>query len=141
MDPITAATEGKDRRKPDRVLRVLITDDDRDTVATLAAIVTAEGHVAHGLYSGTAVLGAVRFFRPDVIVLDISVPGISGYAAAQAIRHSFLDMRRPLLIGMSGKWISSPDRLIAQQVGFDHYLVKPCDPQRVMALIGAVRRA
>lgn len=73
-------------------------------------------------------------------MLDISVPGVSGYAAAQAIRHSFVEIRRPLLIGMSGKWVQSPDRLIAQQVGFDHYLVKPCDPQRLMELIAGLRR-
>ena len=129
-----------ERRHPDRCLRVLIADDDRDTVTTLTAIVEAEGHLVYGAYNGTDVLSAVRFFRPDVIVLDISVPGVSGYAAAQAIRHSFLEIRRPLLIGMSGKWVQSPDRLIAQQVGFDHYLVKPCDPQCLVDLIAALRR-
>lgn len=140
MDPITAAAKDKERRKPDQPLRVLIADDDRDMVATLAAIVESEGHIVHGAYSGTDVLATVRIFRPDVIVLDIAVPGISGYAVAQAIRHSFLEIRRPLLIAISGQWTASPDRLIAQQVGFDHYLVKPCDPRRLMALIAARRR-
>ena len=141
MDPIRAAATANERRKPDQPLRVLIADDDRDTVTTLAAVVENEGHIVHGAYSGTDALAAVRVFLPDVIVLDIAVPGISGYAVAQAIRHSFLEIRRPLLIAISGQWTESPDRLIAQQVGFDHYLVKPCDPQRLMALLARRRRA
>ena len=140
MDPITAAAKRNERRKPDQPLRVLIADDDRDTVTTLAAVVESEGHIVHAAYSGTDVLAAVRVFLPDVMILDIAVPGISGYAVAQAIRHSFLEIRRPLLIAISGQWTASPDRLIAQQVGFDHYLVKPCDPRRLMALLARRRR-
>lgn len=141
MDPITAAAKGAERRKPDQPLRVLIADDDRDMVSTLGAILENEGHVVHSAYRGTDVLPAVRLFRPDVIVLDISVPGISGFAVAQEIRHSFLDIRRPLLIAISGKWTASPDRLVARQCGFDHYLVKPCDPRQLVELIAGLRRA
>jgi len=77
----------------------------------------------------------VPAFRPDVILLDISVPGISGYAIAQAVRYSFTDIRRPLLIGISGVWKNQADRLVARQVGFDHYLVKPCDPEELLKLL------
>jgi DNA-binding response OmpR family regulator len=74
------------------------------------------------------------------VILDISVPGISGYGAAQAIRHSFTDLRRPLLIAISGVWKQPADRQVARQVGFDHYLVKPCDPQEVLELVAALRK-
>ena len=124
-----------ERRRDDRPVRVLVADDDRDTVNTLAAILETEGHVVQRVYNGSEVLTTVRVFRPDAIILDISVPGISGYGAAQAIRYSFPDMRRPLMIAISGIWKELPDRLVAQQVGFDHYLLKPCDPLEVVQLL------
>jgi DNA-binding response OmpR family regulator len=129
-----------ERRRVDRVLRILIADDERDTVETLAAVLETEGHVVQRVLNGAEVLPAVRFFRPDAVILDISVPGISGYGAAQAIRHSFTDLRRPLLIAISGVWKQPADRQVARQVGFDHYLVKPCDPQQVLELVAALRK-
>lgn len=131
---------GQERRRTDRPLRVLVVDDDRDTVATLTTLLELEGHIVQGVYNGAEVLPAARFFRPDVVVLDLSVPGISGYAVAQAIRFSFTDIRRPLLIAMSGIWHESADRMVAQQVGFDHYLVKPVEPAELLKLIQSFRR-
>lgn len=92
----------EERRDTNRALRVLVADDDADTVQ---------------------------------IILDLSIPGLSGYAVARAVRHSFTDMRRPLLIAISGMWKQAGDRLVAQHVGFDHYLVKPCDPREVVQLL------
>jgi CheY-like chemotaxis protein len=74
-----------------------------------------------------------------VVILDISIPGMSGYAVAQAIRSSFTDMRRPLLIAMSGKWRETPDRMLAEQVGFDHHFGKPYDPVQLLRLLEARR--
>ena len=124
-----------ERRDTNRALRVLVADDDADTVQTLTALLELEGHVVRAVLSGAEVLPAVPSFRPDAIILDISIPGLSGYAVAQAVRHSFTDMRRPLMIAISGMWKQAGDRLVAQQVGFDHYLVKPCDPREVVELL------
>jgi len=124
-----------ERRSASASLRVIVADDDRDTVDTLALLLGDAGHRVHKIYTGKDVLPAARVFRPDVIILDIVVPGISGYAVSQEIRHSFLDARRPLMIAMSGKWSEAPDRLIAGQVGFDHYLLKPCEPARLFELL------
>src|ERR1041385_1553754 len=124
-----------ERRQVNGHLRVIVVDDDRDTVDMLALILAHAGHVVHRAYSGKEVLPAARVFRPDAIILDISVPGISGYAVAQEIRHTFTDARRPLMIAITGKWMETPDRLIAQQVGFDHHLLKPCDPAKVLDLL------
>jgi DNA-binding response OmpR family regulator len=129
-----------ERRHPGRGLRILVADDDHDTVDTLAAVLETEGHVVQKVYSGADVLPAVRVGRPDAVILDVSVPGISGYALAQAIRHSFTDIRRPLMIAISGVWKQPPDRLIAEQVGFDHYLVKPCDPREVLELLSTLKK-
>src|SRR5689334_3106281 len=129
-----------ERRDLQRPLRVLVADDDRDTVEGLSMLLEAEGHVVHRVYNGKEVLPATRMFRPDAIVLDLAMPEMSGYAVAQAIRHSFTDVRRPLLIAMSGVWKEFPDRQVGQQVGFDHYLEKPTDPALLLALLKQLHR-
>jgi DNA-binding response OmpR family regulator len=135
MEPTPRRQSGPERRDTTRALRVLVADDDADTVQTLTALLEFEGHVVRAVHTGADVLPAVPSFRPDAIILDISIPGLSGYAVAQAVRHSFTDMRRPLMIAISGMWKQAGDRLVAHQVGFDHYLVKPCDPREVIQLL------
>jgi len=103
-------------------------------------VLREQGHVVHGAYSGKEVLPAARILRPDAIILDISVPGMSGYAVAQEIRNTFLEARRPLLIALSGLWKEPSDRMLAQQVGFDHHLLKPCDMAELLALLEPLRR-
>jgi DNA-binding response OmpR family regulator len=140
MEPTPQRHSSKERRDSNRALRVLVADDDADTVQTLTALLELEGHVVRAVHTGADVLPAVPSFRPDAIILDISIPGLSGYAVAQAVRHSFIDMRRPLMIAISGMWKQAGDRLVAQQVGFDHYLVKPCDPREVVQLLDTLSK-
>lgn len=130
-----------DRKRAARSLRILVADDDRDTVDMLSFILRDEGHVVHGLYDGMDVLPAVRVWRPDAIILDIAIPGMSGYALAQAIRNAFTTLRRPLLIAVSGHWKETPDRMVAQQVGFDHHLVKPYEPAVLLRLLEPLSKA
>lgn len=124
-----------ERRAGERALRIVIVDDDRDTVDMLSIILRDEGHVVHGFYAAKEVLPTVRVLRPDVMIIDIAIPGMSGYALAQAVRHSFPDVRRPLLIAISGQWNDAPDRMIGAQMGFDHHLAKPCEPAEVIRVI------
>jgi DNA-binding response OmpR family regulator len=119
--------------------RILVADDDRDTVDMLAMILRDEGYVVHPVYAGKDVLVTARVVRPDAVVMDIALPGLSGYAIANALRHSFTDLRRPLLIAISGVWQETPDRMLAQQVGFDHHLAKPCDPAELLRLLAPLR--
>ena len=140
MENSTQPRSSKERRDSNRALRVLVADDDADTVQTLTALLELEGHVVRAVHTGADVLPAVPSFRPDAIILDISIPGLSGYAVAQAVRHSFTDVRRPLMIAISGMWKQAGDRLVAQQVGFDHYLVKPCDPREVVQLLDTLSK-
>ena len=133
----STAPEGLTR--PKRRLRIIVADDDRDTVDTLSRLLAAQGHVVHGVYAGKDVLPAASLLRPDAIILDMAIPEMSGFAVAQAIRQSFMDMRRPLLIALSGMWKDFADREIARQVGFDHYLVKPADPAELAALLEPLR--
>ena len=88
-------------------------------------------------YTGKDVLSALSLFRPDAVIIDIGLPGVSGYAIAQAIRNSFTEIRKPLLIAITGLWKETPDRLVAEQVGFDHFLLKPCKPDELIRLLSS----
>lgn len=130
-----------ERRRTSPTLRILIADDERDTVDGLALILGNEGHVVRAVYTGKDVLSALSLFRPDAVIVDIGLPGVSGYAIAQAIRNSFTEIRRPLLIAITGLWKEVPDRLVAEQVGFDHFLLKPCKPDELLRLLGSRQSA
>jgi DNA-binding response OmpR family regulator len=137
MDSPTAQSQRpKNGEAPGCALRIAVADADRDTVNMLSVILRDEGHVVHGVYSGKDVLPSVRAMNPDAVILDISVPGLSGYAVAQEIRYSFTEERRPLLIAISGMWVERADRKVAQMVWFDAHLLKPCDPAELLALLG-----
>ena len=130
-----------DRRRYADQLRILVVDDDPDTVNTLSFILRDEGYIVQAAQSGDEGLSRVRVFRPDVIIQDIAVPGISGYAVAQSLRYSFPDLRRPLMIAISGFWTKLPDRKVAEQMGFDEYLSKPCDPAVLLRLVDSFKRS
>lgn len=119
-----------------RSLRVLIADDDRDTVLTLAMVLRDEGHEVHGVYNGSDVLRAVRQFAPHAVVVDINMPDLSGYDVARAIRTR---NRNVLLIAISGIYKRDPDKLLAAVVGFDHFLPKPYQANDVLKLLEPLR--
>ena len=120
-------------------LRILVADDERDTADSLCALLKDEGHVVHAVYSGKGVMSAAALFMPDVLICDIAIPGVSGYAIAQAVRNSYVDRRRPLLIAISGFWRETPDRRVAEQVGFDHHLLKPVEIASLLELLAPLR--
>lgn len=116
-------------------LRIIVADDDRDTVWTLGTILRDEGHFVQGVHRGEELLRAARFLRPDVAVIDLAMPGMSGYAVAQELRNMFYPAPAPLLIAISGTWLHGSDRLLAQHLGFDHHLAKPCDPRELLSIL------
>jgi DNA-binding response OmpR family regulator len=130
-----------DRRHYGEQLRILVVDDDADTVDTLALILRNEGYVVHPVYTGNEALSSARLLRPDVIIHDLAVPGMSGYAVAQSIRYSFTDVRRPFMIAISGMWTQLPDKKVAEQTGFDAYLTKPCDTGVLLRLVDSFKRS
>ena len=120
-------------------LSVLIADDNPDIVSTLAAILADEGYVVNTCLSGTHALECIKQYEPDVCLLDIAMPGMTGFELASEVQRLTLS-KRPRLIAISGEYTKETDRLLAQSVGFDHYLVKPADPSvllRMLEEIGA----
>ncbi len=116
-----------------RALRVLVVDDDRDTVDTLTVLLADEGHEVRSLHSGRDVVRVVREFNPDAVLLDIAMPDVSGWEVGRALREEL--GRRTAIIGISGEYTHSVDRILSEAVGFDHYLVKPYDPNELLQLL------
>ena len=115
-------------------LRILVADDDRDTTLTLATILGEEGYEVHTILRGDEVMALCRYLRPDVVIADVDMPGMSGYAVARELRERHGSLA-PLLIAVSGKWTKESDRMLGQAVGFDHYLLKPAEPRELLAIL------
>ena len=115
-------------------LRIVIADDDRDTTVTLGTILAEEGHEVHTVLRGDEILALCRLLRPDVVIADVDMQGMSGYAVARELRERHGTLA-PLLIAVSGKWTNTSDRLLGHAVGFDHYLLKPADPHELLVIL------
>ena len=120
-------------------LRILSADDDRDTASMLAAILRDEGHETHVVLRGDEVLEIDRLVRPDVVILDVNMPGMSGFAVAREIRTR-RGIAAPLLIAISGQWTRKEDQQLGEVAGFDHYLPKPVDPAAVVSVVAHAAR-
>lgn len=129
---MSASVRALPHRKP-RALRILVVDDNRDAVRSAMMLLEEDGHEVRGLYSGRDVVKVVQEFNPDAVLLDIALPGVSGWEVARALRERL--GRRQLLIGISGEYKHSVDRILSEAIGFDHYLVKPYDPNELLALL------
>jgi len=121
-----------------RSLRVLVVDDERDTVLTLMELLRDEGHETRGVYTGRQALQAIRDLNADAVIMDIAMPEVTGWDTAREIREA-IGAARPLLIALSGQYTKGADRVLSQLAGFDYYLTKPCDPNVLLALLTSVK--
>jgi DNA-binding response OmpR family regulator len=118
-------------------LHVLVADDNRDTVSTLEAILRHDGHDTQGVFTGMAAVKAAQARRPHVVILDMEMPFMKGDDTAREIRAIYPD-HPPLFIAISGKRTEAVDQVVARAAGFDHDLIKPCDPKVVLQLLEPV---
>jgi signal transduction histidine kinase len=114
---------------------VLLADDNRDAIDTMAELLRMDGHVVHTAHEGLSALDVALRTRPDVIVLDIGMPGLNGYEVARRIRAEPWGASS-LLVAATG-WGQEEDRRKASDAGFDRHLTKPFDPTQLSALIAA----
>ena len=117
-------------------LRVLVADDDRDTVVTLTTLLAQEGHETRGVESGSDVEALVRVFNPDAVLLDIGMPGKNGYEIARSLRQE-LGVAVPLLIAVTS-YGRAADKLLAQIAGFHHHISKPYEMQEIVSILAAL---
>jgi DNA-binding response OmpR family regulator len=116
--------------------RVLVVDDDEDMVDSLLALLKTEGFKAKGIYSARTIVTEVRDFDPDVIIMDIAMPGTSGWDAAREVRQHKLG-KRPMLIAVTGHYPQDGDRILAETGEYDHYFIKPFDTKVLLNLVAS----
>jgi CheY-like chemotaxis protein len=115
---------------------VLLADDNVDAADTMSAVLEMSGHRVRTVYSGPQVLEAAPDFAPDVMLLDIGMPGMSGYELARQLRA---DARyaNTVLVALTG-WGSETDKSQAVEAGFDHHLTKPVNHEALELLLRSV---
>jgi CheY-like chemotaxis protein len=108
---------------PTRPRRILVTDDNRDAANSLALLLRVSGHEVATAYNGIEAIEKADSYRPDVILLDIGLPGMNGYDVCRSIRQKSWgkDIR---IVALTG-WGQDQDRKNTHEAGFDHHLVKP----------------
>jgi CheY-like chemotaxis protein len=126
--PSAAATAPASRR-----LRVLVVEDNRDAADSLRDLLDAHGHDVEVAYSGPDGVAAAERHRPEVIICDIGLPGMDGYAVANEVRCNPATARARL-IALTG-YGRDDDRRRAREAGFDDHLTKPADPARLVSLL------
>jgi CheY-like chemotaxis protein len=125
LDP-GSDVDGAARPAPStRPVRILVADDNRDAAASLATLLSLDGHEVSVAYDGKAALGSAETFRPDVALLDIGMPNLNGYEVARSIRAQAWG-RSMMLVAVTG-WGQSEDKRRAREAGFDHHFTKPLD--------------
>jgi len=133
--PVLAAPEAPGRRpgagRPNGGRRVLVVEDQRDAAETLADIVEMLGHSVDIAYDGEGALAKARAMRPDIVLCDIGLPGMSGYEVAKVLRAEGHTM---LLVAVTG-YAQPEDMKQAVEAGFDSHLAKPPEPARIERLL------
>lgn len=118
--------------------RILIVDDNRDAAEALGTLLHALGAIPSVAHTGDAALKLLETDDPQVVVLDLGMPGLDGFEIARRIRARALS-HPVLLIALTG-WGRDEDRTRVLEAGFDHHLVKPVDIDRLRQLVVAHAR-
>jgi len=120
-------------RRPKR--KILVVDDNVDAAVTVSALLKAWGHDVETVHNGPAALETARGFRPEIVLLDIGLPGLSGYDVARQLRAEGIH-DHVLITALTG-YGQADDRARAQDAGFDYHLTKPPDTAILEALVKA----
>ncbi len=117
--------------------RILIVDDNKDAASSLAMLLKILGHETQVAHEGQKALDIVATYRPEIVLLDIGMPKMSGYDVCRRIRE------RPkggdvLIVAVTG-WGQEEDRRKAEEAQFDGHMVKPVDPQALIKLLAELQ--
>src|SRR4051812_6715544 len=124
--PLPAWKMGRERR-------VLIVEDNADQAETLKVFLSLKGHRLEIAASGPAAIELARRQRPDVVLLDLGLPGFDGFEVARCLRQEHGEAMR--IIAVSA-YASEADRRQSMEAGCELHLVKPADPRFIESLLG-----
>ncbi len=116
--------------------QILVVDDNVDSAVAFSVFLEHAGHRTRVAHDGIAALAVANEFRPDVILLDIGLPGMDGHETARAIRQQ--PWAKELTIIATSGWGQESDKQRSRDVGIDHHLVKPVDPGALMQLLATL---
>jgi PAS domain S-box-containing protein len=128
--------EAGQQSRPVGTLRIMVVDDNVDAAETFGVILDLLGHQTRVAHSGPEALEIAPGFVPEVVFLDIGMPGMSGYEVVQHLR-AMPNTASSTIVAVTG-WGSEADRMRAQKAGFDHHLVKPVETSAAQAILHAV---
>jgi CheY-like chemotaxis protein len=118
--------------------RILVVEDNEDARDLLRALIEKMGHEVETASDGVTAVETARAFRPALVLLDIGLPGMDGYAVARKLREEHGP--RLVLAALTG-YGQERDRLLSEQAGIDHHLVKPVSLEAVRGIIGSLASA
>jgi signal transduction histidine kinase/CheY-like chemotaxis protein len=119
--------------RPPAPRRVLVVDDNRDSAASLAELLTLAGNPTEVAYDGVEAIVTAERFQPDVMLLDIGMPRMNGYDTCRAIRAK--DWGKDIVIVALTGWGQEEDRQKSRDAGFDDHLVKPVSYDDLIGLL------
>jgi CheY-like chemotaxis protein len=121
-------------------LRVLVVDDNVDTVLSFSMLLKESGHDVRTAHDGPTALEAACDYRPNVVLLDIGLPGLDGYQVAKRMRQQPV-LQNVMLVAMTG-YRQESDLQRSQEAGFDHHLVKPARFEQIQKILAtALKKA
>ena len=116
--------------------RILVVDDNRDSAESIATLLQLSGHRPFVVHDGLAAVEAAEHLRPDVVLLDVGLPKLSGIDACRRIRsHAW--GKGMVIVALTG-WGQESDRRNTKEAGFDAHLVKPVDYGNLLQLLAAL---
>jgi CheY-like chemotaxis protein len=121
---------------PTRRPRILIVEDERDAADSLRMLLELVGYEADVAYTGPQGVEKARRWRPGVVLCDIGLPGLDGFGVAQQLRRDPATADAHLIAITA--WGGERDKQRGREAGFEHYLVKPADPEQLLGLLGTI---
>ena len=119
-----------------RAVRILCVDDDHAVANGFARLLEAMGHAVRVAFDGASALREAQNFRPELVLLDIDMPGMDGYEIAGRLREQQGEPS-PTLVALTG-WGLWKDQEQAQEAGFHRYLVKPVTDEALESLLAGI---
>ncbi len=133
---VVAAASTQDKlESPKTARRVLVVDDNADSAESMAILLRLEGHQPRIALDGAAALAVAEEFQADLVLLDIGLPNLDGYAVARRLRD-MPQMKETLLVAMTGYGLERDYRR-SREAGFDHHMIKPLDVEALRRLLAS----
>ena len=126
----------KSSSSSEKRMRVLVVEDNVDAAESLAQLLRNAGHDVEVVHDGHAAVETILTKKPEVVLLDIGLPGLDGYQVAEQIQRQGVQPP-PHLIAVTG-YGSDADMMRAKEVGIDQFIVKPVDPRRLKHMLAMI---